>query len=118
MCVRLFVLRQNVAERFAGLVWGLGIGTHSCILIQGWGIGHETFLYCGIISRGDIRSAMPRWIRLIRPHDFVWLLVFAVLAATTDHGDAYELAPLILLGIAQILEPKIPAVATNRSRVF
>src|SRR5215831_5546445 len=61
---------------------------------------------------------MPRWIRLIRPHDFVWLLVFAVLAATTDHGDFFELAPLVLLGIVQILEPKIPSTPTNRSRVF
>ena len=61
---------------------------------------------------------MPRWMRLIRPHDFVWVLVFAVLAATTDHGDFFELAPLVLLGIAQILEPKVPVTPTNRSRVF
>jgi len=61
---------------------------------------------------------MPRWMRLVRPHDFVWLLVFAALAFTTDHQDVYELAPLILLGVVQVLEPKIPAVPSTRSRVF
>ena len=59
-----------------------------------------------------------RWIRRVRPHDLVWLVLFSGLLATTTHGDAPEIAPLVLLGIAQILEPKIPAVPTTRSRIF
>jgi two-component system sensor histidine kinase HydH len=59
-----------------------------------------------------------RWIRLIRPHDLVWVLLFSGLLAVTQFGDAYEIVPLILLGIAQILESKIPAAPTNRSRIF
>src|SRR5262249_38725684 len=36
----------------------------------------------------------------------------------TEFGDAFELGPLLALGIAQILEPKIPSEPTNRSRIF
>jgi signal transduction histidine kinase len=61
---------------------------------------------------------MLRWTRLVRPHDFIWVLAFAALLATTEIGDAYEIVPLVALGIAQILEPKIPAVPSTRSRIF
>lgn len=61
---------------------------------------------------------LPRWIRRIRPQDLVWVLLFSILIATAKHGDAFEIVPLLLLGIAQILEPRIPAVATTPSRVF
>lgn len=59
-----------------------------------------------------------RWIRWFRPQDLVWLLLFSALAATVRHGDAFEIVPLVLLGIAQVLEPKIPGFAATRSRVF
>jgi two-component system, NtrC family, sensor histidine kinase HydH len=65
-----------------------------------------------------LRHSLLRWIRRIRPQDFVWLLLFSGLIATTKHGDAFEIVPLVLLGIAQVLEPKIPAVATTRNRIF
>jgi signal transduction histidine kinase len=61
---------------------------------------------------------MLRWTRLVRPQDFIWVLAFAALLATTEIGDAYEIVPLVALGLAQILEPKIPAVPTTRSRIF
>jgi signal transduction histidine kinase len=59
-----------------------------------------------------------RWTRLVRPQDFIWVLAFAALLGTSEIGDAYEIVPLVALGIAQILEPKIPAVPTTRSRIF
>lgn len=65
-----------------------------------------------------LRHPLLRWIRRIRPQDLVWLLLFSALIATTRRGDAFELVPLVLLGIAQILEPKIPAVPTTRNRIF
>jgi signal transduction histidine kinase len=57
---------------------------------------------------------MPRW---LRPHDFVWLLLFGLLIANPIYGDAFELGPLIALGIVQIAEPKVPALQTTRGRV-
>ncbi len=63
-------------------------------------------------------TAPLRWIQRIRPQDFVWLLLFSGMVVTTKFGDAFEIVPLILLGIAQILEPKIPAVPTTRNRIF
>jgi len=67
-------------------------------------------------------------LRLIRPQDIVWFLVFAVLVVTAQRypyapsespgGDPYEIVPLVALGAAQVLEPKVPAVATRRSRTF
>jgi signal transduction histidine kinase len=44
--------------------------------------------------------------------------VFGALVAGARFGDAYEIAPLVSLGVAQILEPRIPAVPSTRSRVF
>jgi signal transduction histidine kinase len=67
-------------------------------------------------------SAHPalRWLRHIRPHDLVWAALFGVLVATSQRpfGDAYEIGPLVALGVAQILEPRIPAAPSTRSRVF
>src|ERR1041385_1656455 len=73
---------------------------------------------------------MRRWLRVIRPLDFVWVLLFAGLLATlkllpppvfdTDpgQGDPQEIIPLVALGIAQILEPRFPAHPTTGSRIF
>jgi signal transduction histidine kinase len=47
----------------------------------------------------------------------VWLLLFAVLAANCQVGDAPEIVPLALLAVVQILEPKIPALASTKGRV-
>jgi signal transduction histidine kinase len=62
-------------------------------------------------------SALLRHFRLVRPQDIVWLLLFAVLAATTAQGDASEIALFAALAIAQVLEPKIPAHPSTRSRI-
>jgi len=62
----------------------------------------------------DRSSSWQRW---VRPHDLVWVLLFGVLIATPIHGDAFELGPLIALGIVQIVEPKIPAMQTTPGRV-
>jgi signal transduction histidine kinase len=59
-----------------------------------------------------------RYFRLIRPQDFVWLLLFAVLAVTNAEGDVSEIALLAALAIVQVLEPKIPAQPSTRSRIF
>ena len=61
---------------------------------------------------------LRRWIRLVRAQDFVWMLVFAALLATAEFGDVFEVAPLLALGVAQILEHKIPAIPSLRSRIF
>jgi two-component system sensor histidine kinase HydH len=58
-----------------------------------------------------------RWKRWVRPADFVWLAAFSTLVVAAA-ADPFEIIPLVALGVAQILEPKIPAVATRRSRVF
>jgi two-component system, NtrC family, sensor histidine kinase HydH len=56
--------------------------------------------------------------RLIRLQDFVWLALFGVLAATSDILDVYVLVPLAALAVVQILEPKIPFVASPRGRIL
>lgn len=61
---------------------------------------------------------LVRWTGLVRPQDAVWCLLFAALVATARRGDAFEIVPIVLLGIAQVLEPKIPALASTRGRVI
>jgi signal transduction histidine kinase len=60
-----------------------------------------------------------RWIRLIRPQDIVWLLLFAALVAALppEYMDFFGVGPLAALGLVEVLESKIPALATNRGRV-
>ena len=56
--------------------------------------------------------------RLVRTQDFVWLALFGVLIARPQIGDAWEIVPLVAPAIAQVLEPKIPAEPTTRSRLL
>jgi two-component system, NtrC family, sensor histidine kinase HydH len=63
-------------------------------------------------------SRLARWLTLVRPQDFVWLLLFALLVATREIGDAFEIAPLAALAVVQVLEPKIPALESKRGRVL
>jgi len=61
---------------------------------------------------------LMRWTRQIRPQDVVWLLLFAALVATlpAEYMDAFAVVPLIALGLVQVLEPKLPAHRSTRSR--
>ena len=61
---------------------------------------------------------LQHWARLVRPHDLVWLLLFPAMAATTEVLDVYVIVPLVALAIAQVLEPKIPQLASTRGRVL
>jgi two-component system sensor histidine kinase HydH len=63
-------------------------------------------------------APLLRYFRLIRPQDFVWLLLFAVLAVTNTEGDVSEIALFAALAVAQVLEPKLPAHPSTRSRIF
>src|ERR1017187_10429682 len=77
--------------------------------------------YCGIIPTGISRlpdDPMLRWTRLVRPQDFIWVLLFSVLIYTLPFKDRYDSGPLVGLAVLQILEPKIPALASTRGRVL
>ena len=62
-------------------------------------------------------SLLSRWFRLIRPQDFVWVLLFLILAGTSEFLDSLAMVPLAALGLVQLLEPKIPALATRSGRI-
>lgn len=52
------------------------------------------------------------WSRYVRPQDFVWLLFFGALAAFSPERDPLVLTILVALGVVQVLEPRIGAVAS------
>jgi len=56
--------------------------------------------------------------RFFRLQDLVWLLLFAGLAATSEILDPPVLIPLVALTVAQVVEPKIPALSATRGRIF
>ena len=62
-------------------------------------------------------TPLPGWFRLVRPQDLVWVLLFLTLAATSEFVDSLAMVPLAALGLVQLLEPKIPALATRRGRI-
>ncbi|MCU1235243.1 MAG: signal transduction histidine kinase, nitrogen specific, NtrB [Candidatus Solibacter sp.] len=62
-------------------------------------------------------SPLSRWIRLIRPQDFVWIPLFIALAVTSENLDIFVVVPLVALGFVQVLEPKIKALSDTRWRV-
>jgi hypothetical protein len=59
---------------------------------------------------------LSRWIRLVKPQDFVWLLFFGILLATAQLRDVFDIAPLVAVGAVQIVEPRIPALASTGAR--
>ena len=62
---------------------------------------------------------LARCFRLVEARDFVWLALFGVLIARPQNPDEpQEVVFLVALGVAQVLEPKIPAEPTTRSRLF
>ena len=63
-------------------------------------------------------STLRKWIRLVRAHDFVWLLLFSALGFTLPNRDVFDIGPLVALAVVQVLEPKIPALASTRGRVL
>ncbi|HEY1496013.1 MAG TPA: ATP-binding protein [Candidatus Solibacter sp.] len=62
-------------------------------------------------------SPLSRWIRLIRPQDFVWIPLFIALAATSEMLDVFVMVPLVALGLVQVLEPKIEGLSSTKWRV-
>jgi len=61
-------------------------------------------------------SPLPRWLRLVRPQDLVWIPLFVALAATSDILDVFVVVPLVALGLVQVLEPKITAMGARGGR--
>jgi len=59
-----------------------------------------------------------RWLRLIPLHDLVWVLLFGALAATTERGDPWVIAMLASLALAQVLETKLSALASESARIY
>src|ERR1022692_265890 len=85
------------------------------------GLAMRRYPYCGIIPTGISRLPQPpmlRWTRLVRPQDFVWVLLFSALLYTLPYRDPYDIGPLVGLAVLQILEPKIPALGSTRGRVL
>ncbi|HTS25964.1 MAG TPA: ATP-binding protein [Bryobacteraceae bacterium] len=64
-----------------------------------------------------MRQTVTRWLRMVKPHDLVWLALFAILAYTTQHHDIYDMPPLVALALVQVLEPKIPALGSRGWRI-
>ncbi len=63
-------------------------------------------------------SSLVRWIRYVRPRDFVWILLFTALGYTTRNRDIYAWVPLAALGVVQLIEPRIAALESRSGRIF
>jgi signal transduction histidine kinase len=56
---------------------------------------------------------------MVQPRDFVWLVLFGILVARPQNPEEpQEIIFLVALGVAQVLEPKIPSEPTTRSRLL
>ena len=55
--------------------------------------------------------------RIVRPQDFVWLLLFSALAYVSTNRHPLEIPILIALALLQVLEPKIPFFSTPKGNV-
>lgn len=54
---------------------------------------------------------------LVRPQDFVWLLLFGGLAVASPFRSIYQNEVLTLLAIFQLSEPRIPFFSTGRGNI-
>jgi two-component system, NtrC family, sensor histidine kinase HydH len=55
--------------------------------------------------------------RHVRLQDFLWIVLFAALIFSSQTRDAPEVTMLVALAIAQVVESKIPALASTRGRI-
>jgi len=64
-------------------------------------------------------NPVMRWIRLIRPQDVVWAILFILLGILTeaDRRSPSLYIMIAALGAVQILETKVPAMMSTRGRV-
>ena len=60
----------------------------------------------------------PQAIRLVRPQDFVWLLLFSALAAVSPHRTPLTIGLLVGLGLFQVVEPRVELFASKRGTVL
>jgi signal transduction histidine kinase len=58
------------------------------------------------------------WSRIVRPQDLVWILLFFLLAVTSEEGDASLYALLAALAAMQIMESRVPALSSTRGRIL
>jgi two-component system, NtrC family, sensor histidine kinase HydH len=56
--------------------------------------------------------------RYFRLQDFIWIALFAVLIFNSQTRAAPEVTMLVALAIAQVVESKIPALASTPGRIF
>jgi len=68
-------------------------------------------------------SRLPQFLararRIVQPRDFVWVALFGVLIARPiNRENMQEIVFLVALGVAQVLEPKIPSQPTTGSRLL
>lgn len=59
----------------------------------------------------------PSLSRYFRLQDFIWIALFATLIFNSQTRAAPEVTMLVALAIAQVVEAKIPALATTRGRI-
>jgi signal transduction histidine kinase len=64
-------------------------------------------------------NPVMRWIRLIRPQDVVWVILFILLGMMTEEDRRTPSLYILIaaLGAVQILETKVQAMMTTRGRV-
>ncbi|MEP6537700.1 MAG: ATP-binding protein [Bryobacteraceae bacterium] len=60
----------------------------------------------------------PQATRLVRPQDFVWLLLFSALAAASPYRTWLTTGLLVGLGLFQIVEPRVEFFAGKRGTVL
>jgi signal transduction histidine kinase len=53
----------------------------------------------------------------VRLQDFLWIALFAALIFSSQTREAPEVTMLVVLAIAQVVESKIPALASTRGRI-
>ncbi len=56
--------------------------------------------------------------RLVRPQDFVWLILFSAMAAVSPTRDPLEILTLLSLALLQVMEPKAPFFSTREGMTF
>ena len=52
----------------------------------------------------------PPWRQYLRLQDFVWLLLFSVLAVFSPERHPVVLASLVAAGVVQVIEPRLGAL--------
>jgi two-component system sensor histidine kinase HydH len=97
-------------------VWTQLVRPYQLVVDASWNVG--LVLHFDTITDKITLVPNPESTRIVRPQDFVWLLLFSALAAVSPYRTPLTIGLLVGLGLFQVIEPRVAFFSGKRGTVL